>query len=169
MIILTIVTCENILKSFFLFFGLKKEKKGKMSFNFVEQQLDWARQRVPTIASYSYRISLMCAVWSDVGLKRSPILSKCCPKMATAVVTLPKSNTFQESRLKSPNNGLQLKEFFQITLKNGPIWSPLINYKQLLAVVVVVVAKWSACATSTLKIRVQIPLDWSCTSVDWKR
>ena len=79
--------------------------------------------------------------------------------MATAVVTLPKSNTFQESRLKSPNNGLQLKEFFQITLKNGPIWSTLINYKQLLAVVVVVVAKWSACATSTLKIRVQIPLD----------
>ena len=78
--------------------------------------------------------------------------------MATAVVTLPKSNTFQESRLKSPNNGLQLKEFFQITLKNGPIWSPLINYKQLLAVVVVA-AKWSACATSTLKIRVQIPLD----------
>ena len=57
---------------------------------------------------YSFSLALSCAVWPDVAIKNSPILSKSCPKIQQWIFLLMYIRFFKKPK-KSPNFGYFFK------------------------------------------------------------
>ena len=68
---------------------------------------------------YSFSLALSCAVWPDVAIKNSPILSKSCPKIQQWIFLLMYIRFFKKPK-KSPNFGYFFKNIRFRSFQKSP-------------------------------------------------